>query len=90
MSGFFLGDSEAGDAGAHHAWAEVHVEPIGWIGFDSALGYCPRGEHLRIAQELDHFGAAPRRGSSFGFAREQAETKLTLDFARQASWQAQQ
>jgi transglutaminase-like putative cysteine protease len=89
VSGFFLGD-DAGESGAHHAWAEVYVEPIGWIGFDCALGFCPKGEHLRIAQGLDYYGAAPRRGSSFGFAREQAETRLTLDFARQASWQAQQ
>jgi len=101
ISGFFLGGateprlstggaSEAGVAAAHHAWAEIFVAPIGWIGFDPALGYCPRDEHLRIAQGLDYYGAAPRRGASFGFAKEEPVTRLTLDFGRQASWQAQQ
>jgi transglutaminase-like putative cysteine protease len=102
ISGFFLGGatdtrfstggraSEAGVAAAHHAWAEIFVDPIGWIGFDPALGYCPRDEHLRIAQGLDFYGAAPRRGASFGFAKEESVTRLTLDFARQASWQTQQ
>lgn len=102
ISGFFLGGatdqrfstkggaSETGVAAAHHAWAEIYVDPIGWIGFDPALGYCPRDEHLRIAQGLDYFGAAPRRGASFGSGREEAVTRLTLDFGRQANWQTQQ
>lgn len=89
ISGFFLGDG-AGEAGAHHAWAEVFVEPIGWIGFDCALGICPLGEHLRIAQGLDFYGAAPRRGAHFGYAKQETATRLSVDLARQASWQAQQ
>jgi transglutaminase-like putative cysteine protease len=89
ISGFFLGESED-NYRAHHAWAEVYVPPIGWIGFDPALGYCPRDEHLRIAQGLDYYGAAPRRGASFGYAREKATARLTFDIAPQASWQIQQ
>jgi len=89
VSGFFLG--EVADAGgAHHAWAEVHVQPIGWIGFDAALGFCPRDQHLRIAQGLDYFGAAPRRAASLGGAREDLHALLTVDVGQQASWQIQQ
>jgi transglutaminase-like putative cysteine protease len=90
ISGFFLGAEGAQDAGAHHAWAEVFVEPIGWIGFDCALGFCPRDEHLRVAQGLDYYGAAPRRGAAFGYAKEEASARLSVDFARQAAWQVQQ
>jgi transglutaminase-like putative cysteine protease len=90
ISGLFLGAEGAGDAGAHHGWAEVFVEPMGWIGFDCALGICPRDEHLRIAQGLDYFGAAPRRGASFGYIKEQASARLTVDVVRQAAWQVQQ
>jgi transglutaminase-like putative cysteine protease len=86
VSGFFLGEG----SDAHHAWAEVHVEPIGWIGFDAALGLCPRDEHLRIAHGLDYFGAAPRRASCLGYAREDATSALSVDIGRQASWQVQQ
>ncbi|WP_294536766.1 transglutaminase family protein [uncultured Rhodoblastus sp.] len=90
ISGFFIGAEGARDAGAHHGWAEVFVPPIGWIGFDCALGICPRDEHLRIAQGLDYYGAAPRRGASFGYVKEQASARLTIDFARHAAWQVQQ
>lgn len=89
VSGFFLGP-ECGDAGAHHAWAEVFVEPYGWIGFDCAFDLCPKGEHLRIAQSLDYFGAAPLRGAHFGIAPAKAAFSLHVDQARQASWQSQQ
>ena len=90
ISGFFLGAEGVGEAGAHHGWAEAFVEPIGWIGFDCALGICPRDEHLRIAQGLDYYGAAPRRGAAFGFAKEQAAARVNVDYVRQASWQVQQ
>ncbi len=90
ISGFFLGAEGVGESGAHHGWAEAFVEPIGWIGFDCALGICPRDEHLRIAQGLDYYGAAPRRGAAFGFAKEEAGARLGVNFVRQASWQVQQ
>ena len=90
ISGWFLGAEGAGEAGGHHAWAEVFVEPIGWIGFDCALGICPRDEHLRIGQGLDYWGAAPRRGAAFGYAAEKTTARLKVDLARQASWQQHQ
>ncbi|MCI4677659.1 transglutaminase family protein [Rhodoblastus acidophilus] len=90
ISGLFLGADGADGAGAYHAWAEVHVEPIGWISFDPALGFCPRDEHLRVAQGLDFSGAAPRRAACFNSAPEEAIATLTVDIGRQASWQIQQ
>jgi transglutaminase-like putative cysteine protease len=90
ISGFFLGEEDARGAGAHHAWAEIHVEPIGWIGFDAALGFCPRDQHLRIAQGLDYFGAAPRRAGSLGVAHEDTRATLNVNVGQQASWQIQQ
>ena len=90
ISGFYFGADEADGAGAHHAWAEAHVEPLGWIGFDPALGFCPRDQHLRIAQGLDFLGATPRRAACFGPAREETTVLMTVDVGRQASWQAQQ
>jgi transglutaminase-like putative cysteine protease len=88
ISGFFLGD--IGNAGAHHAWAEVFIEPYGWVGFDCAFDLCPQGEYLRIALGLDYYGAALRRSAFFGVAKEKAAFSLDVDQARQASWQAQQ
>jgi transglutaminase-like putative cysteine protease len=77
-------------AGAQHAWAEAFCEPIGWVAFDAALGYCPRDAHLRIAQGLDFLGAAPRRAARLGYAAEEICAVLSVKAAHQASWQVQQ
>jgi transglutaminase-like putative cysteine protease len=87
VSGLLLDGSEGAEA---HAWAEAFVDPLGWIGFDSALGFCPRDQHLRLAHGVDYFSAAPRRGAFFGFTKEKARTRLDVSEARQASWQVQQ
>jgi hypothetical protein len=87
VSGLLLDGAEGA---AFHAWAEAHVEEIGWVGFDCALGFCPRDAHLRLAHGVDFFSAAPRRGAFIGYTEEKAETRLNVSAARQASWQVQQ
>jgi transglutaminase-like putative cysteine protease len=87
VAGLRLG---AAEGAASHAWAEAHVEGIGWVGFDCALGFCPRDAHLRLAHGVDYFSAAPRRGAYAGFTEEKVETRLKAMSARQASWQVQQ
>ncbi|SRR6266568_5019755 len=89
VSGLFLGADVPADFRAHHAWADVFVDGIGWIGFDPALNYCPRDEHLRLAKGLDYYGAAPRRGAKRGYATEKVTTRLTVDPVPVAQWQIQ-
>jgi transglutaminase-like putative cysteine protease len=87
VSGLLLDGSQGA---ACHAWAEAHVEGLGWIGFDSALGFCPRDAHLRLAHGVNFYSAAPRRGANIGFAEEKVSARLEVSAARQASWQIQQ
>ena len=81
VSGFYLGVGDVGEAGPHHAWAEAFVDPIGWIGFDPALGHTPREKHLRLAAGLDYFAAAPRRAVCLTAAREERRAVLTVEAA---------
>src|SRR5262249_40938703 len=53
-------------AEAHHAWAEAHVENLGWLGFDVANQLCPTESYVRLAAGLDADHAAPVRGSRRG------------------------
>src|SRR5258708_9722241 len=60
---------EAPQAAGHkegHAWAEVHVPDLGWIGFDPANGVCAPGQHVRVAVGLDYPGPAPGPGAPYG------------------------
>jgi transglutaminase-like putative cysteine protease len=66
VTGYLLaGDGEeAGEAA--HAWAEVHVEGLGWVGFDPANRCCPDERYIRIGSGRDAREAAPIRGVSRG------------------------
>ena len=51
---------------AGHAWAEIHVPDIGWVGFDVSNGYSPDERYVRLACGLDSREAAPVDGVVFG------------------------
>ena len=70
---------------ATHAWAEAHLEGLGWVGFDVSNGIAPDTRYVRVATGLDYDDAAPIRGMRRGAGEE------TLDVAlRVAEGQAQQ
>lgn len=51
---------------ASHAWAELHVEGLGWVGFDPANRCCPNELYIRLGSGHDALGAAPIRGIASG------------------------
>lgn len=69
-------DSDAG--GTSHAWAEAHVEGLGWIAFDAAHDICPSVGHVRVAMGLDADGAAPVRGTRFGGGQEWLDVTIRV------------
>jgi transglutaminase-like putative cysteine protease len=73
VSGYLHADDTAPPQETGHAWAEVHVPDMGWVGLDptSQARICDR--HVRVAVGLDYWSAAPVRGVWRGQA-EQAQT----------------
>nr|WP_316655379.1 transglutaminase family protein [uncultured Gellertiella sp.] len=63
---------------ASHAWAEVHLPGLGWVGFDAANRICPDGRYVRIATGLDYQGAAPVSGLRLSAASERLSVALTV------------
>ncbi len=72
VSGYLKMDSEKQTA--MHAWVEVFVQGVGWVGFDAANGICPDEKYVRVAIGRDYYDAAPFRGISYG-----ADIKEELD-----------
>jgi transglutaminase-like putative cysteine protease len=70
-------------ATASHAWAEVLVPNLGWVGFDAANGKCPTGEYVRVATGLDALGVVPVRGSRRGGEVENMTVSVTVQPAAQ-------
>ncbi|MBF9041705.1 transglutaminase family protein [Rhodobacterales bacterium HKCCE4037] len=51
---------------ASHAWAEAHIDGLGWVGFDVSNGYSPDPRYVRVATGLDYAEAAPIAGLHYG------------------------
>ncbi|ADH89384.1 transglutaminase domain protein [Ancylobacter novellus DSM 506] len=83
VSGYLVGDgAEPEQRAGHqagHAWAEAHVEGLGWIGFDAANRQCPTDAYVRVAVGLDYLGAAPVRGNRYGGGDENLTVALKVD-----------
>lgn len=62
VTGYLLMDETGEVADAHHAWAEVEVPGLGWVGFDPANGISPDERYVRLASGHDADYAAPVRG----------------------------
>jgi transglutaminase-like putative cysteine protease len=69
VNGYFLTESDE-PAEAHHAWAEVWIGGLGWLGFDPANKLCPTDRYVRLACGLDAGSAQPVRGTRRGGAEE--------------------
>lgn len=65
VSGYLMMDDRV-DQEATHAWAEAHVDGLGWVGFDVSNGICPDPRYVRVATGSDYPDAAPVTGISFG------------------------
>lgn len=65
VSGYLMMEDQV-HQDASHAWAEVHVDNIGWVGFDVSNGYSPDERYVRVATGLDYAEAAPIAGIHYG------------------------
>ena len=72
---------------AHHAWAEVKLPTLGWVGFDVSNGMCPTERYIRLTTGLDSRSAAPIRGIRRGSGDETMSVEVAV---LQESAQSQQ
>lgn len=80
VSGYLmLNDRVAQDA--MHAWAEAHVDGLGWVGFDVSNGISPDTRYVRVATGLDYAEAAPVHGTRIGGTGQ--SLSVAIDVAQQ-------
>lgn len=78
VSGYLLMEGRTEQV-ATHAWGEVHLPGLGWVGFDAANKICPDERYVRIACGLDYADAAPISGMRLGSAGEDLKVSLTVE-----------
>ncbi|MBV7266534.1 transglutaminase family protein [Erythrobacter ani] len=76
VSGYLMMNDRI-DQEASHAWAEAHVDGLGWVGFDISNGISPDPRYVRVATGRDYRDAAPITGISFGSSAD----RLTVDIS---------
>ncbi|MCK0169050.1 transglutaminase family protein [Jannaschia sp. S6380] len=75
---------------ATHAWAEAHVDGLGWVGFDISNGISPDDRYVRVATGLDYEDASPVSGIRQGPGTETMSVHLSVsEGASQSQSQSQ-
>jgi transglutaminase-like putative cysteine protease len=77
VSGYLMINDQV-DQDASHAWAEVHVDDLGWVGFDVSNGVAPDEKYVRIAIGRDARDAAPITGLRLGASDESMVVSLQV------------
>jgi transglutaminase-like putative cysteine protease len=78
VGGYLLMDDRA-EQYAGHAWAEAHVDGIGWVGFDVSNGISPDERYVRVATGLDYTEASPVSGLRLGAGAERMIVTLRVE-----------
>ncbi|MBG19799.1 MAG: transglutaminase [Rhizobiales bacterium] len=69
----------SGEQVASHAWAEAHVDGLGWVGFDPANDKSPDENYVQVAYGFDYSDASPVSGISWGAANENLSVSITVE-----------
>jgi len=84
VNGYLVGEAEGG-----HAWAEIFVDGLGWVGFDPTNRVCPTETYVRVAAGLDAASAPPIRGTRRGGGEEELEVTVVVAPPGKAQSQSQ-
>ncbi|MBA49143.1 MAG: transglutaminase [Paracoccus sp.] len=79
VSGYLHVTEDGQSQEAAHAWAEIHVERLGWVGFDAANACRPDERYVRLASGLDAADAAPIRGIAIGRGVEKLDVAVRVE-----------
>ena len=82
VTGYLMAGDETLSPAAH-AWAEVLVPDLGWVGFDAANLKCPTEHYVRVACGLDAPATAPVRGCRRGGNAEHMSVEVRVEMAQQ-------
>jgi len=81
VSGYLHRDPEQADRsdeGATHAWVEVLLPRIGWVGFDPTNNLIVGGRHIRTAIGRDYADVSPTVGAMKGAAETELQVRVRV------------
>tara|TARA_Y100000768_G_scaffold96159_1_gene69982 strand:- start:296 stop:1117 length:822 start_codon:yes stop_codon:yes gene_type:complete len=64
---------------ASHAWAEVYIENLGWVGFDISNSISPDDKYVKLAIGFDYIDVIPISGIRVGESDEKIKTNILIE-----------
>ena len=64
---------------ANHAWAEVYLDSLGWVGFDISNAIAPDQRYIKLATGFDYADVILVSGVRFGTGGEQMSTRILIE-----------
>ena len=61
-----------------HAWAEVYLDDLGWVGFDISNKISPDETYIRLATGFDYQDVRPVAGLRYGEGEEMMTTEVSV------------
>lgn len=89
VTGYLHAATQGESHQAAHAWAEIHVAGLGWVGFDPANRCCPDERYVRLGSGLDALDAAPIRGIAASQGNEKMDVALDIEEVERFQAQSQ-
>ena len=77
-SGYLMMDLEKIQT-ASHAWAEVYLDGLGWVGFDISNSISPDDRYIKIASGFDYNDVIPISGVRIGTGDEHLSTSIMVE-----------
>ncbi len=83
VSGYLQASEEGSPHEASHAWVEIWVQGLGWVGFDASNGVCTDDRYVRLGSGRDAREAAPIRGIARGPGSEHLDVTVAVELVQQ-------
>ena len=78
VSGYLMRETDRIQT-ASHAWAEVHLDGLGWVGFDVSNAISPDQRYIKLATGFDYADVIPISGVRLGSGGERMTTSITVE-----------
>jgi len=75
---YHVRDGDRSDPDASHAWVEVWLPELGWIGFDPTNNMICNEQHIRVAVGRDYADVPPTKGVFIGEADSELEVEVKV------------
>jgi len=77
VSGYLMLNHSSNQS-AMHAWCEVFIDHLGWVGFDASNKICPDNNYIPVAYGFDYEDAAPIIGTRIGGNDENLNVEIKI------------